>query len=126
MTDIMHVWNSDLSFGADGSLQLASGSEEGRERVLRRLLTTMGQYTWEKTYGAGLPSLIGRTPTKAMVQATCLSQMLLEQAVSPDPPPIVTVAELLGTLQGFSVDISYVDALTGDPIFLGFDVGGGS
>ena len=35
-------------------------------------------------------------------------------------------APLQGTNQGYSDDITYVDTGTGDPIFLGFDVNGGS
>lgn len=126
MADLYHMWGTDIQFSAGGDMLMTGGSEEGRQRVLRRLLTSQGQYLWDLGYGAGLPRLIGRAPTVQTVQAVTLSQMLLEAVVAHDPPPVVVVTPLQGTNQGYSDDISYVDVGTGDPVFLGFDVNGGS
>jgi hypothetical protein len=119
MVDLYAIWQQDLSFGLTADLQLANGSEAGRQRVLRRLLTNPGDYFAHPTYGAGLPAKVGSLATAAELQALVLSQMLQEQAVAQDPPPSVSVTPIVN---GVSILLTYTDAVTADPVTLGFDI----
>jgi hypothetical protein len=118
MADLGHYWSGDVGFSASGDLLLASGSEAGKQRVLRRLLTNAGDYLWALDYGAGLPARIGELRDTAAIEAVVRRQMLLEPAVAADPPPEVTVTEITN---GVSVSIRYRDAVTGEPVLLGFN-----
>ena len=120
MADLSHIWSGDLTLAAAGDMLLAAGSEAGRQRVLRRLLTTPGEYIWQPDYGAGLPGKIGALSTNAEIEAIVRTQMLLEQAVSQDPPPTVTVTR--PSLGVVAISIQYQDAQTGNPVLLGFDM----
>jgi hypothetical protein len=119
VADIYAIWQQDLSFGLTADLQLATGSEAGRQRVLRRLLTTPGDYFAHPTYGAGLPQKVGSPATAAELQALVLSQMLQEQAVSQDPPPTVVTTPIVN---GVSILVTYTDSITAEPVTLGFDI----
>jgi hypothetical protein len=122
MADLFHIWSGDLTVAPGGDMLLATGSEAGRQRVLRRLLTTPGEYIWQPSYGAGLPGQIGALTGNAAIEAIVRTQMLLEDAVSQDPPPVVTVTRPSAGL--VAITIQYQDADTGEPILLGFNVTG--
>jgi hypothetical protein len=117
LTEVSHVFGSDLSVAAGGDLMVVSGTIEGRQRVLRRILTIAGNYIWELNYGGGVPAMIGSLATQTQVEATIRAQMLLEQAVAQIPPPGVTVNVIPN---GLAINISYVDAQTGDPVIIAF------
>jgi hypothetical protein len=95
---------------------------ETRQRVLRRLCTNAGAVLHHLEYGAGLPARVGDPLDGRAVVGVVLSQMLLEQAVQQVPPPSVQVQSQLNTL---SVDLTYVDAVTGQSVAQGFDLTGG-
>jgi len=116
--DLAHQWGSDLQLGPDGDLLLASGTLEGTQRVLRRILTGSGGYIWERGYGGNVPGMIGGLASEQQVEGRIRSQMLREDAVAAQPPPVVTVSPLAN---GKSVVIQYVDAKTGQPALLTFD-----
>jgi hypothetical protein len=119
MADLYAIWQNDLSFNLTADLELAEGSEAGRQRVLRRLLTNPGDYFAHPDYGAGLPLKVGSIATPAEIQALVLSQMLQEAAVAQDPPPNVAVTPIVN---GIAVLVTYNDAVTGEPMTLGFDI----
>jgi hypothetical protein len=119
MADLFQIWQQDLSFGLTSDVRLATGSEAGRQRVLRRLLTNPGDYFAHLDYGAGLPQKVGSLATPADLQAIVLSQMLLEAVVAQDPPPAVTVTSIVN---GVAILVSYNDAVTGAPVTLAFDI----
>lgn len=120
MADLWHEWGGDLQWSADGDLRSVEGAEEGRQRVLRRLLTAEGGYIWAPTYGAGLPKLVGEPNGAALAEAASRRQMLLERAVSQNPPPQVSAT---GDTRGaVVVKINYHDADTAEPVAIGFTV----
>lgn len=119
MADLAHVWGEDIVLAASGDLLLSDGSEAARQRVLRRLLTNQNDYLWHLDYGAGLPRRVGETTLSANLDAVVRHQILLEEAVSWDPPPTVRVTPFFG---GAVVHITYVDAVTGSQSTLGFRV----
>ncbi len=119
MADLNTVWQTDLSYDLTSDLLLAEGSQLGQQRVLRRLLTNPGDYFAHPGYGAGLPAKVGSLSVPAEIEAVVRSQMLQEQAVAQDPPPTVSVSTILN---GIAVQVGYVDAVTGEPVLLTFDV----
>lgn len=131
MSDLNHFFGGDLSLSATGDLAKVDGSNQGMQRVLRRLLTNpaaidsngnvmvAGDYIFHPTYGAGLPRMVGDTVDVANIRGLVRGQILLESCVSRNPEPIVTVTEIIG---GIAVHIHYNDAQTGGPVALAFDV----
>lgn len=116
--DAFQVYGGDLSLNASNTdIAVATDFVEGRQRVIRRILTFPTNYIFDPTYGGGAPELIGTTTQPKTVEATMLAQMLQEQAVSQNPPPSVVVTQpVINTTQ---VNISYTDAQTGDGVLLG-------
>jgi uncharacterized phage protein gp47/JayE len=123
MTDLNHYIGGDLSIGPAGDLSLTTGSLETRQRVLRRLCTNPGAVIHHLAYGAGLPTKVGQSLSGSNVAGIARSQMLLEQGVQQTPPPSVT-AQIGFNL--IALDLNYVDAVSGQQVFQGFDVTGGS
>ena len=119
MADLFTIWQNDIPFLMSGDAAVAYSSEQGRQRVMRRLFTNPGDYFAHPDYGAGLPLKVGTTDTGAELQAIVLSQMLLEDVVSQDPAPIVTVGQILN---GVTILVQYSDAITGEPVTINFDV----
>lgn len=125
MPELWHDWGSDLVFSSTGDLLLADGTDEGRQRVLRRLLTNPGSYVFHvdngpvKAYGAGLPGKVGSTIDAKAIQALCLSQMFLEQAVARSPAPTVDVQQIPN---GIYVSVQYTDAQSNQPVALAFNI----
>lgn len=118
--DASHTFGNDLSLSASGDLASVSGKVEGQQRVLRRVLTLPGNYIWQPTYGGGAPALIGQTINTKSIEATMLSQMLQEDAVSQNPPPSVVVTQ--PEINAAQVNISYQDAQTGEGVLLGVSI----
>lgn len=119
MNDISHIITQDIGVSATGDMLAVSGSEMGKQRVLRRLLTNPGEYIAHPDYGAGMGLLIGRALDAGKVKALIRGQMLLESAVARTPEPQVSVSPIDGGLQ---CDISYTDAATGGAVALSFNV----
>jgi len=119
MTELFHQWGGDLALTAGGDLALASGTTEGRQRVLRRILTNPGNYVFDPPYGGGAQALVGSLATPQAVEAAMRSQMLQEQAVAQAPTPAVAVTPIPN---GLNISIKYSDAQTGDPALLTFSI----
>jgi hypothetical protein len=107
MSDLAHVIGGDLTVAADGDLAAISGSTLGQQRVLRRLLTNVGDYIWQLNYGAGLPAMIGTPADAAAITGIVRHQIFLEGAVAQTPAPIISV-EADGSI--LSLSITYNDA----------------
>lgn len=119
MTDSSHLFGSDLALSATGDLLPAGGIEEGKQRILRRLLTNPGDYPWHPEYGAGLPSYIGRPLDEPALATLIKGQMYAEGGVSREPEPQVILQPIPN---GISVRIAYTALPEGLPAYLNFDV----
>jgi phage baseplate assembly protein W len=122
MPDIDHLWGNDLSVNATGDLATVDGTSLGEQRVLRRLLTNPGEYIWHPEYGAGLPQKVGSLLDIPALKALITAQMFQEAAVSRTPLPVITVSQT--DISTASIQISYVDAQTGEQASLSFDLNG--
>ena len=111
MADIAHDIGSDLVIGVTGDLATSSGSENVRERVLRRLVTNPGGYIWHLDYGGGLPSFVGTPANAAAIRTTVRGQMLLEAAVARTPVPDVALLVSLGEV--VTLTVTYRDGASG-------------
>jgi hypothetical protein len=123
LADLWHYIGGDISTDNNGGVLTVGDTVRGQQRVLRRLLTNPGDYIFHPEYGAGLAQWIGRTADIAKIKTLILGQMRLEPGVSQNPPPLVQVTQIgSGDGGGFSVVIQYVDAPTGQPATLSFNV----
>ena len=107
MSDLNHTFGGDLTVSVSGDLAAASGSTLGQQRVLRRLLTNVGDYIWQLNYGAGLPSMIGMPVDAAAISGLVRSQIFLESAVAQTPTPVIDVQARSSIV---SLQITYSDA----------------
>lgn len=124
MTDVAHVWGSDLTIGSTGDLATASGSTLGQQRVLRRLLTNPGDYIWDLVYGAGLSQFVGRPANALQIEAVIRSQIFRESTVARIPEPVIDVQVAPSGAAGIVyVHIRYVDATSGQTQILSFSMG---
>ena len=121
MTDVSHWVGYDLSVDATGDLAAASGSDETSQRVLRRLITSQGSYIWHLEYGMGLPRRIGQIQDNKLLATVITSQMYLEQGVSHDPQPQVSLEDIPS---GVFAKIAYTEFTNGKPQTLAFNVAG--
>jgi phage baseplate assembly protein W len=119
MPDLAHWFGQDLSGDATGDLLTIDGTVRGQQRVLRRLLTNPGDYIWHTDYGAGLGRYVGQNLNVDVIRAVIRAQLRLERAVARTPIPTIAVTPIA---QGVFVRIVYVDAVTGEPVTLSFDV----
>jgi hypothetical protein len=116
MPELAHQWGGDLQVSPTGDLATVSGTQQGQQRVLRRLLTGAKEYIWALGYGAGLPGRVGDVAHPQSLAGVIRRQMLLEPVVAPTPEPTVTVAS--GTDDSTVANISYADATTGQTVTL--------
>lgn len=121
MPEVSHAYGNDLLISPTGDLVLSSGTQEGEERVIRRLLTNSGEYIWNLPYGAGLAQFLGQPIAAARIGAVARSQMFREAAVARSPAPSIDVqVQPTGTA---ILTIKYADAETGTPVPLTLPVG---
>lgn len=125
MTDLFHQWGSDLTLGPTGDLATVSSSVLGQQRVLRRLLTSPGDYIWQLDYGAGLGRFVGSPASPLHVRAVVRSQIFKEAAVARSPAPIIEVDLLsAGGNAGVYVHLRYSDTDSGRTQPLSLSTGG--
>jgi hypothetical protein len=119
MKDLNHYVGDDLSLSPTGSLSPVEGIERGKQRILRRLITNPGDYLFHPEYGAGLGRYVGALMNIPEIISLIRGQILLEDCVSKQPPPVIAVTPSNDSL---SVNISYTDAPLGEPVTLSFEV----
>lgn len=112
MSAVGHEMGGDLLLDKNGSLAVASGATETRQKVLRRLYAVAGDYLWHQDYGAGLPRMVGDPMRAELTQGVIRAQISRESGVDTTAPVGVTVSERPdGTVNCM---VSYVDAMTQD------------
>jgi phage baseplate assembly protein W len=121
LQDAALLWNADISSSAVGDIELATGTNLGQQRVLRRLLTNAGDYLWQPDYGAGLGGLVGQTINVNGIRALIRSQIFKEAVVARLPEPVIDVRAANG--DAVYVGIRYVDATTGETQVVSFSMG---
>lgn len=119
MKDLTHYVGDDLSLSPTGSLSPVEGIERGKQRILRRLITNPGDYVFHPEYGAGLGRYVGALMNIPETIANIRGQTLLEDCVAKKPAPVISVTPSNDTL---SVNISYTDSASGEPVTLSFEV----
>src|SRR6185312_15376686 len=82
-------WQGDLTVGPSGDLNVASVPAELQQRIIRRLLTSPGEYIWHLDYGAGLGNFVGDPSSSISIEGVILDQLQQEWLVSSLPPPVV-------------------------------------
>lgn len=120
--DVFQNFGQDLALSAQNDLLTCTGEIRSQQRVLRRLLTMPGSYIWNPTYGAGLPSFIGRYLSSDRfdeIRSLITSQIFLEDSVAQNPAPVI----LLQTIQGgLFVQITYTISQSQQQTVLTFEV----
>jgi hypothetical protein len=133
LSDLYQIWSTDLQQSNSGDIMPVTGTDRGKQRILRRLLTNPadpkvpndpGEYIFDPTYGAGLRKYIGKNQDKGTLdrlQGIVQGQILQEAVVASTPAPVISIQQL----PDFSlwVWIQYTDAATGVPVVLSFNVG---
>lgn len=116
MSDISHTLGYDLDISENGDLATVSGSDIGKQRIIRRLSTNPGDYIFWLDYGAGLPQKIGNTDSLADISSIVLEQMKMESAISESPTPSIKMYMLTdGTKK---ITIQYADSNTDETILM--------
>ena len=119
--DLAHTWGGDLGWGPTGDLATAATPLLTQQRVLRRLLTNVGDYIWQTGYGAGLPQFVGQPANALPIRAVIRAQILQEAAVAAIPEPSIDVtARADGTV---AVQLRFSDAPSQQTQLLGFTLG---
>lgn len=109
MSDLHHFIGGDLSVSATGDLLAADGPVKTQHRILRRLLTSVGDYLWHPSYGAGVGRLVGQVIDLQHITGLIRGQMLIETSVAQKPEPVIAVRAIT---DGVSCSIRYTDAVT--------------
>ena len=121
MADLAHVMGQDLQLDATGDLALVDGDAETQQRVLHRLLTSMGTYIWQLSYGASLPALVGSVASRQQIAAIIRAQMAYESSVASSPEPQVVLTS--GIITEVSATITYTDSVSGQVQILTLPIG---
>ncbi|MEQ1694788.1 MAG: hypothetical protein ABL901_03010 [Hyphomicrobiaceae bacterium] len=119
MPDIDQWFGEPLKLSASGDLLLADGIHLANQRIVRRLMTVIGEYIWHPGYGASVPKRIGDELVLPSLNAIIRHQMYLDAAVARDPEPTITISPIEG---GVLCDIIYINALTTEQEQLSFEV----
>ena len=120
-------WNGDLVLTPNGSVLMASGWDEVRERIIRRFLTnsalplpdgttTPPDYVFDVQYGLGAGALIDQNPDAAW--QTAFSRRLREAvvadaAVSPSVLPSISITTSLAGLTEVFVAVQLISGQQG-------------
>ncbi len=121
LADIGHNMGQDLQASPTGDIATVTQNDKSQQRLLRRLLTNLGDYIWNLDYGAGLPAFIGQPTSPADIEAVIRAQIALEPSVATVPAPVITVQANNDTAVFFT--IKYSDADTGETETLTYPLG---
>lgn len=91
--DLFHPFGNDISLSPSGDIATVDGSEQTKQRILRRLLTNPGDYIFQLNYGAGLGRFVGQPVNAPEIEAIIRAQIALEATVAAIPEPVITVVD---------------------------------
>lgn len=120
--DIEHVYGSDFTLTDSNDLAVVMDVDASNERIIRRLLTSIGDYFWEETYGCGVSSYIGKAMSsqiKKELTGIILTQIFKEATVAKNPAPVIDFTEGSGDLQ---CDIKYYSVTDQQLVNLNFKI----
>lgn len=109
MQDLAHEWGSDLSIGPVGDLSLSAGTDQTRQRIIRRLLTNPADYLWQLDYGGGLGGFIGQPVQTPRIRAAVRAQIFKEASISQSPQPVINLTYSNSDPGAVSVTVVYTD-----------------
>lgn len=121
--DAYHDFGNDLLIGPGGDLATVEGTDETRQRVLRRVFTPVQAYLGDLLYGAGIPQRVGAVLTDdqyGAIQSGILAACALEDAIAKTPAPVVVLSVVDNGLAG---NVTYFDAATKTPQVIYFPAG---
>lgn len=108
MITLVCGWGGDLSVGPAGDINVTQVQSDAQNRIIRRLLTSPGDYIWHCDYGAGLGRYVGQPYSSSQISATVRNQLRLEPLVATSPTPSIEVRQSPdNALSTISVSISY-------------------
>ena len=117
-------WGGDLEVGSGGDIGVASIEDSLQQRVIRRLLTNLGDYIWHTEYGAGVGSYVGMPYSPGLIEGLILNQLHYEDYIAGSPPPTVQVDQsVANSASAASVIVCYraSGAPGGGSVVLGLD-----
>lgn len=103
--DVFLEWNQDLLISPDGSLVMAQGWDEIRQRIIRRFLTNSGSplpdgtvsapdYIFDWSYGLNAGQVIDQNPSQQWLRDLKLrarAAVLSDTAVDPGSSPSIDI-----------------------------------
>jgi hypothetical protein len=131
LSDLHHFWGNDLSVSSSGDIALANHTDSTQQQILRALLTNpalfdrarnplaAADYTDHPDYGAGLPRRIGETLDVRELRAIVRGAVIAFPGVARTPSPAIVITPFEN---GATIDITYVDVITGETETLSFDL----
>lgn len=101
--DLYLDWNGDLVLGQSGDIQMATGWDQVRQRIIRRMVTnpqrvqpngieTQADYYFAPDFGFGLASLVDASNTEdflADLKRRISQAVFADAAVDPTIPPSI-------------------------------------
>jgi phage baseplate assembly protein W len=120
MADFNLEWRGDFSLDPTGDILTVDGDDMVRQRIERRLFTSIHAYIFHTEYGAGLPERIGRVARERDIQSLVRANIALETTVAKIPVPAIVVTQDIAGL--FVIAITYTDEATGTSVSLNFEV----
>lgn len=133
MPTLYSEWSGDLVLTPDGDLQLASGWDEIRQRIERRLLTsasgflpdgtpTVAEYIFHPDYGESLQAYVGQNIGEGWingVRKAVLAGTRIDSGVQPDTIPQVSFQQ---TADHTVYMIILVQLLSGQPGVIALEI----
>lgn len=127
MTTLYLDWNSDLIIAPNGSVLMATGWDEIRQRIIRRAVTnpaevlpdgrfTPADYIFHVTYGEGIASLVDQNPNanfwpdfKSKINSACLQDV----AVSPGAQPNISFVQPTSYIMQINIVVTLANGKQG-------------
>jgi len=122
IVDIDQTYGNDIQVSSSGDLRTVSGSEFGKQRIIRRLLTPTGAYIFHTDYGCGIQLKIGEPLTTALfeeIKTDIYSNIYKESRVAKVPTPQIVLQEIFN---GLLCQITYTDTATNELEIISFTV----